>query len=43
MLEKKINYYDMFKMLDQNEDGFITIDEFCSGIDKIIELSSHTK
>ena len=43
MEERKMNSYDLFKILDKNEDGFITIEEFCSEIDKIIELSSPTK
>ena len=43
MEERKINSYDLFKILDSNSDGFITIDEFCSGLDQIIELSQSTK
>ena len=36
---KKISFYDFFKQLDINEDGFITINEFCKAIDSVIKFS----
>ena len=30
---KKISYLDFFKQLDMNDDGFVTINEFCKAID----------
>ena len=32
---KKISFYDFFNQLDMNEDGFITINEFCKAIDSV--------
>ena len=32
---KKISFYEFFKMLDLNDDGFLTIDEFCSAMNKV--------
>lgn len=34
MREKKLTFYDVYHILDQNDDGFITISEFVEGIDK---------
>ena len=41
--EKKLTFYDAYKYLDNNNDGFVTINEFCEGIDKIIKISQHVK
>ncbi len=34
---------DFFKVLDSNNDGFVTINEFSSGLDKFIMLSVSAK
>jgi hypothetical protein len=39
LTDKKISNYDAYKILDSNEDGFISYGEFYSGIDKIIKLT----
>ena len=41
--EKKMNFYDAFKLLDSNQDGFVTIDEFLEGLDKFSTLSVSIK
>ena len=38
MDRRRINNYELFAKMDGNEDGFITIDEFCTGLEKIIPL-----
>ena len=40
---KKISFFDFFKILDNNKDGFITIEEFCLGMDKVIKFSQPIK
>lgn len=40
---KKISFFDFFKILDANKDGFITIEEFCNGMDKVIKFSQPIK
>jgi EF-hand domain len=40
---KKISFFEFFKILDSNNDGFITIEEFCSGLDKVIKFSQMIK
>lgn len=40
---KKISFFEFFKILDSNKDGFITIEEFCSGMDKVIKFSQPIK
>ena len=29
--------------MDTNQDGFVTIDEFCKGLDEILPLPQHVK
>jgi len=38
MDSRRMKNYELFAMLDTNEDGFVTIDEFCTGLEKIIPL-----
>ena len=33
---KNMHYYDVFKLIDNNLDGFLTFDEFNDGIGKIL-------
>lgn len=40
---KKISFYEFFKEIDENSDGFITINEFCKHIDKYHPLSQPIK
>ena len=40
---KKISFFEFFKILDSNNDGFITIEEFSSGLDKVIKFSQMIK
>lgn len=40
---KKISFFEFFKILDMNKDGFITIEEFCQGMDKVIKFSQPIK
>lgn len=35
---QRVTNYELFTKLDVNEDGFLTIDEFCTGLEKIIPL-----
>lgn len=39
---KRISFHNLFKMLDANQDGFISRDEF-GNIDKILQLQPHVK
>ena len=43
LLDRKVSYFEMFQSLDQNEDGFLTINEFVDGIDKFLRLSQTVK
>jgi len=40
---KNFSFFDFFKILDNNKDGFITIEEFCQGMDKVIKFSQPIK
>lgn len=40
---KKVSFFEFFKILDSNKDGFITIEEFCLGLDKVIKFSQMIK
>jgi hypothetical protein len=40
---KKISFYDFIKSIDANEVGFITINDFSAGLDKVIKLSQPAK
>ena len=40
---KGVSYYDFVRMLDLNETGFITINDFFAGLDKVIQFSQPTK
>ena len=40
---KHMSIYDFIRTLDLNENGFITIDEFSKGLDKVIKLSQPAK
>jgi Ca2+-binding EF-hand superfamily protein len=39
---KRVSFYDMFNQLDQNKDGFITIEEF-DKIDKWVKFEQAVK
>ena len=41
--DRRISFNEAFKMFDTNEDGFLTIDEFSKGLDKIMMLSNPAK
>jgi len=41
--DKGIAFYDFVRMLDINEVGFISINEFSAGLDNVIKLSQPTK
>ena len=43
MKAKRISEVGLFKLLDENKDGYINIYEFCKNIDKIIELNNSMK
>lgn len=38
-----MSYEDLFKFLDSDNDGFITITEFSENIEKILKLSKYIK
>ena len=38
MKNRNLNSHELFFKLDANEDGFLTIDEFCPGIEQIIPI-----
>lgn len=40
---KKLNYYEAFRILDANKDGFITYDEFNKHLNAIYEFSQQIK
>jgi Ca2+-binding EF-hand superfamily protein len=40
---KKISFHEFIKMIDVNDIGFITINDFSSGLDKVIKFSQHAK
>jgi hypothetical protein len=40
---KKISFYDFIKMIDVNDVGFITVNDFSAGLDKVIKLSQPAK
>jgi len=40
---KKISFYDFARKIDVLQTGFITINDFCKGIDKILKLSQPVK
>lgn len=41
--KKKISFYDFFQMIDVTRTGFVTINDFCTGIDKVMKLSKPIK
>ena len=41
--QKRISFYDFFKMIDVSNTGFININDFNVGIDKVIKLSQPIK
>ena len=43
MYLKKLNEIEAYKILDDNNDGFITFNEFKTNLDKIVELSENCK
>lgn len=43
LTNKNLSYFDFVRMLDTNEVGFITINDFSVGIDKVIQFSQPTK
>lgn len=43
LTDKGVSFYDFVRSLDLNEVGFITINDFSVGLDKIIKLSQPTK
>lgn len=40
---KRISFYDLFNSIDQKQTGFITINDFNVGIDKVLKLSQPIK
>jgi len=42
-LLRRISFYDIFKTLDSNNDGFVNFSEFEENINSFIQLSSHAK
>lgn len=38
MDRRRINNYELFAKMDSNEDGFMTVDEFCAGLEKVIPI-----
>ena len=40
---KRISFYDLFNSIDKNQTGFITINDFNVGIDKVMKLSQPIK
>jgi Ca2+-binding EF-hand superfamily protein len=40
---KKYSFLEFFRILDINQDGFITIGEFCQAIDKFVKFSQPIK
>ena len=38
-----MSFYDLFKALDSNSDGFITIDEWQKNLDPIYKFSQNIK
>lgn len=38
-----MSFYDFFRVLDINSDGFVTIDEWQTNLDNIIKYSQHIK
>lgn len=40
---KRISNYDLFRKLDENEDGFLNIEEFSKNLDQIYPLPQETK
>lgn len=43
VLSRKLTFFEAFQMMDTNEDGFLTINEFLEGMDKFIKLSKTIK
>ena len=41
--QRNISFVDCFKLLDENEDGFITISEFMKNLDQVASFSSYVK
>jgi hypothetical protein len=39
----KITFQDFWNLLDSDKDGFLSYEEFCLNIDKIIEFSQPVK
>ncbi|EAR94641.2 EF-hand protein (macronuclear) [Tetrahymena thermophila SB210] len=40
---RRLSYYEIFKILDVNNDGFVSFNEFEEKIDSFVKLSSHAK
>ncbi|KAL4471529.1 hypothetical protein ABPG74_008422 [Tetrahymena malaccensis] len=40
---RRLSYYEIFKILDLNNDGFVSFNEFEEKIDSFVKLSSHAK
>ena len=38
-----MSFYDFFKLLDSNQDGFITINEWQTNLDKLKKLNQKLK
>lgn len=43
IIDRKMSFYEVFQKLDDNEDGFLTINEFLEGLDRFIRLSRTIK
>ncbi|KAL4511758.1 hypothetical protein ABPG72_012603 [Tetrahymena utriculariae] len=40
---RRLSYYEIFKILDVNNDGFVSFNEFEEKIDSFVKLSSHAR
>ena len=43
MMMKRVSNYELFQRMDTNHDGFISIDEFCNELDKILPIPQEIK
>lgn len=43
MRNRRLTPYDLFQKMDENKDGFVTIDEICQRLDEIISLPQEVK
>ena len=43
LITKRLQLYEVFKLLDKDSDSFVTINEFDEGMDKFLTLSKQAK